>query len=151
MAQALRAVQVRAGTENVGYPLQVVPHAPVTTPVWGCPATQFESDPPAWGCPVAQIDFRIANGARVCPLSRIEHGSNNFFVALGVDKERTGLPAFFIYCQEISMCNPADPITGFGKRKMLTLIDPRAHFALRCLCDDGLVGERSLCVLVSRA
>jgi hypothetical protein len=35
MEQALRAVQVRAGTENVGCPMRVVPHEPVTTPAWG--------------------------------------------------------------------------------------------------------------------
>ena len=124
MAQALRAVQVRAGTENVGYPMHVVPHD-----------AQAEDDDhaptqPVWGCPVARIDFRIANGTRVCPLSRIEHGSNNFFVALGVDKERTGLPAFFIYCHELSVCNPVDPITKKGKREMLALIDPESFEAL---------------------
>ena len=76
---ALRAVKARAGTDNVGYPTHVVPHA--------------AEDPPVWGCPVARIDFSHTR-SRVCPLSRIEHDSNHFFVALGVEPMATGLPAF---------------------------------------------------------
>ena len=113
MEHALRAVTARAGTEangRVGYPIQVVLHD--------------EDEEQAWGCPVARIDFRIANGSRVCPLSHIVHDSNNFFVALGVDTERTGLPALFIYCHEISVCNPA------GKREMLALVNPESFDAL---------------------
>jgi phage/plasmid-associated DNA primase len=37
------------------------------------------------------------SGTRTCPVSRNEHRSNHFNVVLRAD-ERTGLPAFFVYC-----------------------------------------------------
>jgi phage/plasmid-associated DNA primase len=112
--EALRAVKVRAGTERVGYPTEVVL------------LTDEDDQLPVWGSPVCRINF-THSGTRVCPVTRIEHGANHFFVALGVDQAHTGLPAFFIYCQEISVCNKMDPITGMGKRVMLTLIDPESY------------------------
>ena len=108
--EALRAVKARAGTERVGYPTNVAL------------LTGKDDQLPVWGSPVKRIEF-THSGARVCPVTRIEHDANHFFVALGVDKECTGLPAFFIYCHELSVCNPADQITKKGKRVMLTLVD----------------------------
>jgi hypothetical protein len=44
----------------------------------------------------ARVEF-THRGTRVCPVSRQEHKSNHFCVVLRAE-ERTGLPAFFVYC-----------------------------------------------------
>jgi hypothetical protein len=112
MAHALRAVVARAGTTRVGFPTRVV-----------------ELDEPGDACgrcaPSVRIDFSHARGtARVCPVSHMEHESNHFFVTIGIEDERTGLPAFFVYCHSLKDCN-ADK-----KRRMLTFVDPTAYDAL---------------------
>ena len=70
---ALRDAKVRAGTEGVGFPTRVV------------------REPGS-----ARVEF-THRGTRTCPISRNEHRSNHFSVILRAD-ERTGLPAFFVYC-----------------------------------------------------
>ena len=91
MAQAMRAVQMRAGPENadrVGFPTRVVP---------------LGDKQPVWGCPAARIEFSHQSGTtRVCPVTRILHDSNHFFVTIGVDEERTGLPAFLCTAMSIT-------------------------------------------------
>jgi hypothetical protein len=64
----------------------------------------------------------------VCPVTRIEHDSNNFNVKLGVDKKRTGLPAFFVYCFSDKECNPKKTI------KMLALVDTASYAELGIVC-----------------
>jgi len=113
MAHALRAVEARAGlhrdTTRVGFPLRVVPL----------------DKPDVWGRPAVRIDFSHRSGsARVCPVSRILHESNHFFVTLGVDDERTGLPAFFLYCHDTNECNPRK------EHKMLAFVNPDSYPAL---------------------
>jgi hypothetical protein len=89
---ALRAVVACAGTERVGFPSRVVP---------------LTDKAPVWGCPAQRIDFtHTRSTSRVCPVTRIEHDSNHFFVALCVEEERTGIPAFFVYCHSTKECNP---------------------------------------------
>ena len=70
---ALRDAQARAGGANVGVPTRVV----------------------ADGGSV-RVEF-THRGTRTCPISRNEHSSNHFSVILRAE-ERTGLPAFFVYC-----------------------------------------------------
>ena len=113
MSQALRAAQARAGatnTDRVGYPTRVVPIA---------------GKPPIWGSPAVRIEFSHRRGeTRVCPVTRMEHDSNHFFVALGVEEERTGLPAFFLYCHDTTECNP------HRRHQMLAFVDPESYEAL---------------------
>jgi hypothetical protein len=113
MSQALRAAQARAGatnTDRVGYPTRVVPIA---------------GKPPIWGSPAVRIEFSHRRGhTRVCPVTRMEHDSNHFFVALGVEEERTGLPAFFLYCHDTNECNP------HRRHQMLAFVDPESYEAL---------------------
>jgi hypothetical protein len=119
MAQAMRAVQMRAGPENadrVGFPTRVVP---------------LGDKQPVWGCPAVRIEFSHQSGTtRVCPVTRILHDSNHFFVTIGVDEERTGLPAFFVYCHEHNECNPRNQANPKGKPVMLALVDPASYGAL---------------------
>ena len=70
---ALRDALARAGGANVGVPTRVFVDAQS-----------------------ARVEF-THRGTRVCPVSRNEHKSNHFSVILRVE-ERTGLPAFFVYC-----------------------------------------------------
>ena len=72
-AAALRDAKVRAGAESVGFPTRVV------------------REPGS-----ARVEF-THRGTRTCPISRNEHQSNHFSVIMRAD-ERTGLPAFFVYC-----------------------------------------------------
>ena len=74
-AAALRDAKLRAGTECVGVPSRVV----------------REPDGKS-----VRVEF-THTGTRTCPVSRNEHRSNHFSVILRAD-ERTGLPAFFVYC-----------------------------------------------------
>ena len=117
MAQALRAAQVRAGPETVGFPTRVV---------------EQEDRPGVFGAPAARIDFSHRSGtSRVCPISRIEHESNHFFVTLGVETERTGLPAFFLYCHSHKDCN-------VDKRcEMLAFVDPASYETLGIDCSSA--------------
>ncbi len=115
MRQALRAAQVRAGTDragaggSAGYPTRVVPL----------------DKPHVFGIPAMRIEFSHARGTkRACPVTRIEHGSNHFFVALGAEEERTGLPAFFVYCHSAKECNP------HKRHLMLAFVDPASYEAL---------------------
>ena len=71
---ALRDARIRAGTESVGVPSRVV-----------------RDDGQS-----VRVEF-THRGTRVCPVSRNEHKSNHFSVILRLE-ERTGLPAFFVYC-----------------------------------------------------
>ena len=113
--EALRAAVARAGTDRVGYPHSVEVDA---------------SAEPVFGCPVVCIKFRFARGtSRVCPVTRIEHDGNNFHVKLGVDKKRTGLPAFFVYCFSEKECNPKRSI------KMLALVDQASYEELGIVCN----------------
>jgi hypothetical protein len=112
MAQALRAAQVRAGTERVGFPMRVVDL---------CEKGDGGHDVIGSAYAV-RIDFSHRSGtARVCPISRMEHESNHFFVTLGAE-ECTGLPALFMYCHSVKDCNAGK------KREMLAFVDP-ASFA----------------------
>ena len=119
MSQALRAAQARAGatnTDRVGYPTRVVPIA---------------GKPPIWGSPAVRIEFSHRRGhTRVCPVTRMEHDSNHFFVALGVEEERTGLPAFFLYCHDTNECNP------HRRHQMLAFVDPESYEALGIDTDE---------------
>jgi hypothetical protein len=104
MAQALRAAQARAGTENVGFPKRVVE----VDAGYGTNAS---------ACAV-RIDFSHQSGtSRVCPISRMEHESNHFCVTLGPDT-CTGLPALFMYCHSVKDCNAEK------KYEMLAFVDP---------------------------
>jgi hypothetical protein len=108
MAQALRAAQVRAGTERVGFPMRVVDL---------CEKGDGGRDAIASACAV-RIDFSHRSGtSRVCPISRMEHESNHFFVTLGAE-EYTGLPALFMYCHSVKDCNAEK------KHEMLAFVDP---------------------------
>ena len=108
-SQALRAAQVRAGTANVGFPTRVVPL----------------DKQASFGTPYVRIEFSHTRGtSRVCPVSREVHESNHFFVMLGVDEERTGLPAFFVYCHSTKACNPRK------RHQMLAFVDPASYAAL---------------------
>jgi hypothetical protein len=107
MGQALRAAQVRAGTERVGFPMRVV---------------ELDEKPEIFGTTAVRIDFSHRSGtARVCPVTRAEHESNHFFVTLGAEEERTGLPAFFLYCHDTNECNPRK------QHKMLAFVDPASY------------------------
>ena len=134
MAQAMRAVQVRAGSENterVGFPVRVV---------------ELDDKPGICGARAVRIDFSHRSGtSRVCPLSRIEHDSNHFFVALGLDTERpvaTGLPAFFLFCHSTKECNPDK------RRAMLALVDPESYETIgitpECASAEGYAPALSL-------
>ena len=74
---AVRDALARAGGGNVGvnvgYPTRVVADAHSV-----------------------RVEF-AHRGTRVCPVSRQEHTSNHFSVVMRAE-ERTGLPAFFVYC-----------------------------------------------------
>jgi hypothetical protein len=87
-AVALRDARIRAGTESVGYPSRVV---------------RVDDG--------ARVEF-THRGTRVCPVSRNEHRSNHFSVVLRAD-ERTGLPAFFVYCHSAK-----DGCKGAGHRML---------------------------------
>ena len=120
MAQAMRAVQARAGAENaerVGFPARVV---------------EMNEKPGVFGMPAVRIDFSHRSGTtRVCPLSRIEHDSNHFFVTVGKEAERTGLPAFFLYCHSLKDCNAAK------KHEMLAFVDPASYETIGIRVDDN--------------
>ena len=120
MAQAMRAVQARAGAENaerVGFPARVV---------------EMSEKPGVFGMPAVRIDFTHRSGTtRVCPLSRIEHESNHFFVTVGKEAERTGLPAFFLYCHSLKDCNAAK------KHEMLAFVDPASYETIGIRVDDN--------------
>jgi hypothetical protein len=120
MAQAMRAVQARAGTENaerVGFPARVV---------------EMNEKPGVFGMPAVRIDFSHRSGTtRVCPLSRIEHESNHFFVTVGKEAERTGLPAFFLYCHSLKDCNAAK------KHEMLAFVDPASYETIGLRADGA--------------
>ena len=72
---AARDAKLRAGTDAIGTPTRVV----------------CEPDGKS-----VRVEF-THRGTRTCPVSRNEHRSNHFSVILRAD-ERTGLPAFFVYC-----------------------------------------------------
>jgi hypothetical protein len=109
MGQALRAAQVRAGTERVGFPMRVV---------------DLCEKPEIFGTTAVRIDFSHQSGtSRVCPISRTEHESNHFFVTLGAE-ECTGLPALFMYCHSVKDCNAGK------KREMLAFVDPASFETL---------------------
>ena len=91
-AAALRDATVRAGTESVGYPVRAVTDGAAL-----------------------RVEF-THRGTRTCPVSRNEHQSNHFSVILRAD-ERTGLPAFFVYCHSAK-----EGCKGAGHR-MLCFID----------------------------
>jgi hypothetical protein len=74
-AAAVRDAKTRAGTDNIGSVVRVV----------------RESDALS-----VRVEF-THRGTRVCPVSHNEHRSNHFNVVLRLD-ERTGLPAFFVFC-----------------------------------------------------
>ena len=74
-AAAVRDARIRAGNDDIGTPTRVV----------------REPDGKS-----ARVEF-THRGTRTCPVSRNEHRSNHFSVILRAD-ERTGLPAFFVYC-----------------------------------------------------
>jgi hypothetical protein len=117
MAQALRAAQVRAGTDRVGFPTRVV---------------DLSERPEIFGTTAVRIEFSHKRGTvRVCPISRTEHESNHFFVTLGAE-ECTGLPALFMYCHSVKDCNAEK------KHEMLAFVDP-ASFATIGM-DAGAVG-----------
>ena len=94
-AAALRDAKIRAGTEStdsttsVGYPSRVV---------------RVDTEG-------ARVEF-THRGTRVCPISRNEHRSNHFSVVVRLD-ERTGLPAFFVYCHSAK-----DGCKGAGHRML---------------------------------
>jgi hypothetical protein len=91
-AAALRDAKARAGTESVGYPTRAV--------------TDGAS---------VRVEF-THRGTRTCPVSRNEHRSNHFNVVARAD-ERTGLPAFFVYCHSAK-----EGCKGAGHR-MLCVLD----------------------------
>jgi hypothetical protein len=124
MAQALRAAQVRAGTERVGFPMRVVDL---------CEKGDGGHDVIASACAV-RIDFSHQSGtSRVCPISRMEHESNHFFVTLGAEP-CTGLPALFMYCHSVKDCNAGK------KREMLAFVDPASFATIGVDVDAGAVG-----------
>jgi hypothetical protein len=114
----------RAKTDRVGYPDSV---------------ELIAKAEPVFGCPAVCINFRRARGtSRVCPVSHIEHDSNNFNVKLGVDMKgpsATGLPAFFVFCYSENECNPKK------KHKMLALVDTASYVELGIVCSG--VSRRS--------
>ena len=117
MAQALRAAQVRAGTDRVGFPTRVV---------------DLSERPEIFGTTAVRIDFSHQRGtSRVCPISRTEHESNHFFVTLGAE-ECTGLPALFMYCHSVKDCNAEK------KHEMLAFVDPESFATIGM--DAGAVG-----------
>ena len=114
MSAALRAAAACAGTGRVGVPARVADDE------W----------PPIWGSTALRIEFSHHRGGRVCPVTRKEHASHGFFVTLGVDEERTGLPAFFVYCKETRKCNP------LKRHLMLAFVDPGSYADLGVNPDD---------------
>ena len=109
MAQALRAAQVRAGTDRVGFPTRVV---------------DLSERPEIFGTTAVRIEFSHQRGTvRVCPISRTEHESNHFFVTLGAEP-CTGLPALFMYCHSVKDCNAGK------KREMLAFVEPESFETL---------------------
>ena len=97
-AAALRDVRIRAGTESVGTPSRVV----------------REPDGKS-----VRVEF-THRGTRTCPVSRNEHRSNHFSVILRAD-ERTGLPAFFVYCHSAK-----DGCKASGHRMLSFLFEDEA-------------------------
>ena len=95
-AAALRDVRIRAGTESVGTPSRVV------------------REPGS-----VRVEF-THSGTRTCPVSRNEHRSNHFSVILRAD-ERTGLPAFFVFCHSAK-----DGCKGAGHRMLSFLCEDEA-------------------------
>ena len=127
MAQALRAARVRAGTDRVGFPMRVVDLCEKGDGGHGVIGSAM-SIATASACAV-RIDFSHQSGtSRVCPISRMEHESNHFFVTLGAE-ECTGLPALFMYCHSVKDCNAGK------KREMLAFVDPASFETL------GIVAE----------
>ena len=84
MDMALQAARLRAGTDRVGFPTRI-----------------DEIDG------AVRIIFSHERGTlRVCPLTRTEHSNNHYHVEIHAH-ERTGLPAFFLYCHSRRIpCNP---------------------------------------------
>ena len=106
---ALRDVRIRAGTDNVGVPSRVV----------------REPDGKS-----ARVEF-THTGTRTCPVSRNEHRSNHFSVILRAD-ERTGLPAFFVYCHSAK-----DGCKASGHRMLCFLREDEAD---EVCAEAGLTG-----------
>ena len=104
---ALRDVRIRAGTDNVGVPSRVV------------------REPGS-----ARVEF-THRGTRTCPVSRNEHRSNHFSVILRAD-ERTGLPAFFVYCHSAK-----DGCKAAGHRMLCFLREDEAD---EVCADAGITG-----------
>ena len=129
MAQALRAAQVRAGTERVGFPMRVV---------------ELDEKPEIFGTTAVRIDFSHASGtSRVCPVTRTEHESNHFFVTLGADTG-TGLPALFMYCHSVKDCNAEK------KHEMLAFVDPASFATIGVDAEAvGAVGAEGSAALLS--
>ena len=96
MAAALRDAAVRAGGANVGTPLRVV-----------CDGQ------------AARVEF-THRATRVCPVSRQEHRSNHFNITLRLD-DRTGLPAFFVFCH-----SEKEGCKGHGQRMLSFLGEEEA-------------------------
>ena len=83
---------------------------------------ELDEKPEVLGATNVRIDFSHQSGtSRVCPVTRMEHESNHFFVTLGAES-CTGLPALFMYCHSVKDCNAEK------KREMLAFVDP-ASFA----------------------
>ena len=111
---ASSAARIRAGTDRVGYAESVV----VAT-----------NKDPIGGCPALRVNFRHGGNERVCPVTHVEHDSNNYHVSLGVDTVLgTGLPVFTVFCH-------SDACIARG-HLLLAFVDPASYGALGI--DSGL-------------
>ena len=106
---AARDAKLRAGTDAIGTPTRVV----------------CEPDGKS-----VRVEF-THRGTRTCPVSRNEHRSNHFSVILRAD-ERTGLPAFFVYCHSAK-----DGCKAAGHRMLCFLSEDEAA---EVCADAGLTG-----------
>ena len=106
---AARDAKLRAGTDAIGTPTRVV----------------REPDGKS-----VRVEF-THRGTRTCPVSRNEHRSNHFSVILRAD-ERTGLPAFFVYCHSAK-----DGCKAAGHRMLCFLSEDEAA---EVCADAGLTG-----------
>ena len=118
-AAALRDVRIRAGTESVGVPSRVV----------------REPDGKS-----VRVEF-THTGTRTCPVSRNEHRSNHFSVILRAD-ERTGLPAFFVFCHSAK-----DGCRASGHRMLSFLCE---HEADEVCAEAGITGPTLAAAAQSR-
>jgi hypothetical protein len=84
-------------------------------------------------------------GSRTCPVSRNEHRSNHFNVVLRAD-ERTGLPAFFVYCHSAK-----EGCRGAGHRMLCVLDADEAREFLGADAPLGLLAQPSAPTLAQAA